>query len=162
MGQRIIRHELVSVVIPAASTQTRFLIPDLPNLRNVNIFGLQVYTGSQVTTDINTQTAVCTTAVVLQTSYITLVNYGGKEFLKQAPSIVFNTISANAALSTNQFDNNQKSFCGQKVNFPKSYIEFTAAPALALANSAFIFSVYYSLPAAQEAMENGFTFNKKG
>jgi tripartite-type tricarboxylate transporter receptor subunit TctC len=65
----------------------------------VNIFGLQVYTGSQVTTDINTQTAVCTTAVVLQTSYITLVNYGGKEFLKQAIQVRMLVITARERLA---------------------------------------------------------------
>jgi hypothetical protein len=162
MAKKIVRHELVSINIPAGSTLTRFNIPDLPNLRNVHTYGIQVYTDIQVTKDIISQNNVCNAVAVLNNSFITLVNYGGKEFLKQAPSIMFNTISANAALSTNQFDNNQKSFCGQKVNYPKSYIEFTAAPALPLANSAFIFSVYYSLPAAQEAMENGFTFNKKG
>jgi hypothetical protein len=160
MGQRIIRHELVSVLIPANSTQTRFLIPDLPNLRNVHLFGLQVYTNTQVTKDIQTQNGVLAVNAVLHTSFITFVNYGGKEFLKQAPSIMFSTSVANLNTSTNWFENNSKSFVGQKVNYPKSYIEFTAPPATAL-DTVFLMSVFYSLPETEERKESGFSFSKK-
>jgi hypothetical protein len=160
MAQRIIRHELVNVLIPANSTQTRFLIPDLPNLRNVHLFGLQVYTVDQVAKDINTQNAVLSHTAVLHNSFITFVNYGGKEFLKQAPSIMFNTISANLQSSTNWFENNTKSFVGQKVNYPRSYVEFTAPPATAV-DTVFLMSVYYSLPEAEEKRESGFSFSKK-
>lgn len=160
MAQRIIRHELVNILIPTGSTQTRFLIPDLPNLRNVHLFGLQVYTTEQVTRDINTQNLVLGHTAVLHNSFITFVNYGGKEFLKQAPSIMFNTISANLNTSTNWFENNTKSFVGQKVNYPKSYIEFTAAPSGSV-DQVFLMSVYYSLPEAEERKESGFSFSKK-
>jgi len=160
MAQRIIRHELVNVLIPAGSTQTRFLIPDLPNLRNVHLFGLQVYTTEQVTRDINTQNLVLPHTAVLHNSFITFVNYGGKEFLKQAPSIMFNTISANLNTSTNWFENNTKSFVGQKVNYPKSYIEFTSQPSSGV-DQVFLMSVYYSLPEAEERKESGYSFSKK-
>jgi hypothetical protein len=160
MAQRIIRHELVSVLIPANSTQTRFLIPDLPNLRNVHLFGIQVYTVDQVFKDVQTQNPVLSHTAVLHNSFLTFVNYGGKEFLKQAPSIMFNTISANLQTSTNWFENNTKSFVGQKVNYPKSYIEFTAAPATAV-DTVYLMSVYYSLPEAEERKESGYSFSKK-
>jgi hypothetical protein len=160
MSQRIIRHELVSVLIPANSNQTRYLIPDLPNLRNVHLFGLQVYTRDSVAKDIQTQNAVLPHTAVLHNSFITFVNYGGKEFLKQAPSIMFNTVSANLNTSTNWFENNTKSFVGQKVNYPKSYIEFTAVPSLAV-DQVFLMSVFYSLPEAEERKESGYSFSKK-
>ena len=160
MSQRIIRHELVSVLIPSNSTQTRFLIPDLPNLRNVHLFGLQVYTVDEVAVDIQTQNPVLSHTAVLHNSFITFVNYGGKEFLKQAPSIMFNTISANLNTSTNWFENNTKSFVGQKVNYPKSYIEFTTPPATGR-DTVFLMSVYYSLPEAEERKESGYSFSKK-
>jgi hypothetical protein len=160
MSQRIIRHELVSVLIPANSTQTRFLIPDLPNLRNVHLFGLQVYTNTQVTKDIQTQNGVLAVNAVLHNSFITFVNYGGKEFLKQAPSIMFSTSVANLNTSTNWFENNSKSFVGQKVNYPKSYIEFTAPPATAL-DTVYLMSVFYSLPETEERKESGYSFSRK-
>jgi len=160
MAQRIIRHELVSVLIPANSTQTRFVIPDLPNLRNVHLFGIQVYTVDQVAKDIQTQNAVLSHTAVLHNSFLTFVNYGGKEFLKQAPSIMFSTLSANLQTSTNWFETNSKSFVGQKVNYPKSYIEFTTAPATAV-DTVYLMSVYYSLPEAEERKESGYSFSKK-
>lgn len=162
MAQRIIRHELVSVLIPANSTQTRFLIPDLPNLRNVHLFGLQVYTVDEVRLDIQTQNIVLPHTAVLHSSFITLVNYGGKEFLKQAPAIMFNTI--NQALSTaggtNWNEMNFKSFVGQKVNYPKSYIEFTTPPASGV-DQTYLMSIYYSLPEAEERKESGYSFSKR-
>lgn len=160
MAQRIIRHELVSVLIPANSTQTRFLIPDLPNLRNVHIFGLQVYTVDEVAKDIQTQNPVLPHTAVLHNSFITLVNYGGKEFLKQAPSIMFNTIQQALNTGTNWNEQNFKSFVGQKVNYPKSYIEFSTAPAPTVDN-VFLMSVFYSLPEAEERKESGYSFSKK-
>jgi hypothetical protein len=161
MAKKIIRHELVSVTIPANSTATRFNIPDLPNLRNVHLWGIQVYTKDQIFSDINSNNALLSHTAVLHNSFLTLVNYGGKEFLKQAPSIIFNTIQANLNTSTNWNELDVKSFAGQKVNFPKSYIEFTTAPATAN-NTTYLFSVYYSLPIAEEVREGNYSFANKG
>lgn len=160
MAQRIIRHELVSVLIPSGSTATRFLIPDLPNLRNTHIFGLQVYTVDEVAKDIQTQNPVLSHTAVLHNSFITFVNYGGKEFLKQAPSIMFNTIQQALNTGTNWNEQNFKSFVGQKVNYPKSYIEFATAPVPAV-DSVFLMSVFYSLPEAEEKKESGYSFSKR-
>jgi len=160
--QKIIRHELVSVAIPANSTLTRFVIPDLPNLREVLTFGLQVYNSDQVTTDIISGNAVLSSATVLKTAFFTFVNYGGKEFLKQAPSVMFNTLQ-NLDTGPGSFytELNTKTLIGQKISFPKSFIEFSTPPALAF-DQAFIFSVYYSLPLLQERRDSGFSFSKQG
>jgi hypothetical protein len=161
MAKKIIRHELVSITIPANSTATRFNIPDLPNLRNVHLWGVQVYTKDQVFADINSGNALLSHTAVLHNSFLTLVNYGGKEFLKQAPSIIFNTIQANLNTSTNWNELDIKSFAGQKVNYPKSYIEFNTAPATGV-NQVYLMSVYYSLPIAEEVKEGNYSFANKG
>jgi hypothetical protein len=162
MAKKIIRHELVSVLIPANSTLTKFLIPDLPNLREVLTFGLQVYTVDEVAVDIISRNPVCSHIAVLHNSFITFVNYGGKEFLKQAPAIMFNTINEarSTALGTNWNETDFKSLIGQRINFPKSYIEFSTAPATAV-DTAYIFSVYYSLPLLQEKRDSGFSFGNR-
>jgi len=159
--QKIIRHELVEILIPAGSTLTRFQFPDIPNLRNSHIWGFQVYTRDEVTNSIISGASVCTHAVVLHQSFITLVNYGGKEFMKQIPAINFNTISFDLNTSTNAFDTNNKGLIGQKVNYPKSYVEFSVAPAGGSVTS-YLTSVYYSLPMAEEEKESGFSFGKRG
>lgn len=161
MAKKIVRHELVSILIPANSTLTRFNIPDLPNLRNVHTFGIQVYSDQQVTKDIISQNNVCSGPVVLNNSFITLVNYGGKEFLKQAPATIFQTIVDNATVDKNQYEQDFKATIGQRVNYPKSFVEFTAPPATAN-DTAYIFSVYYTLPIEEEKRESGFSFGQMG
>ena len=76
---------------------------------------------------------------------------------------MFNTI--NQALSTgvtatNWNETDFKSLIGQRINFPKSYIEFSTAPATAV-DTAYIFSVYYSLPLLQEKKDSGFSFGNR-
>ena len=162
MAKKIIRHEMVSINIPANSTLTRFNIPDLPNLRNVHLFGVQVYNDSEIAKDIISGNPVLSEAVVNETSFITLVNYGGKEFLKQAPSVMFDTIYKFGGLGDKGklTENDHKSFVGQKVNYPKSFVEFTSPPST-LIDQAFIFSVYYSLPMEEEKRESGYSFGNK-
>lgn len=159
--RKLIRHEMVSVTIPANSTLTRYNIPDLPNLRNVHLLGLQVYTADELAKDIISQTPILSKTSVLHNSFITLVNYGGKEFLKQAPSILFNTLSANLQTSTNWYETSPIAFVGQKANYPKSFIEFTSPPSTVV-DTAFVFSVLYSLPIEDEKKESGYSFNNKG
>lgn len=158
MAKKIVRHELVSINIPASSTLTRFNIPDLPNLRNVHTFGIQVFTDIQVLRDIISQNPVCNAVAVLNNSFITLVNYGGKEFLKQAPATMFQTIVDNGIQDKNQYEQDFKGLIGQRVNYPKSFVEFSAPPAQ-LFDTAYIFSVYYTLPIEEEKRESGFSFS---
>jgi hypothetical protein len=160
MAKQIIRHELVEIVIPSGSTLTRYQFPDIPNLRNSMIWGMQVYTIDEINNSPISQNALLSHTNVLHRSFITLVNYGGKEFLKQAPSIVFNTINFNLQTSTNALETDIKSFVGQKVNYPKSYIEFITSPS-GLANLSFLVSVYYSLPIEEEKKESGYSFGQR-
>ena len=163
MAKKIIRHEMVSINIPANSTLTRFNIPDLPNLRSVHLFGIQVYNNTEITKDIISGNPVCDETVVSNNSFLTLVNYGGKEFLKQAPAVMFDTIlKQKGGVDTFQLtEYDHKSFVGQKVNYPKSFVEFATAPATGV-DTAYIFSVYYSLPMEEEKRESGYSFGNKG
>lgn len=159
--QKIIRHEWVEIVVPANSTLTRFQFPDLPNLRNVLLMGIKVYDTNMLNASINNQLPLLSHTNVLQKSYITLVNYGGKEFLKQAPSLMFNTISFNLNASTNLYETYAKEFAGQRVNWPKSYVQLTSA-AGNVVDQTFVFSVFYSMPPAIERSEDNFSFANKG
>ena len=161
MAQKIIRHELVEIIIPANSTLSRFNFPDIPNLRNSHLLGMQIYNTSQITKSVISQNTLVSETIVQQSSFVTLVNYGGKEFLKQSPSVLFNTLQDDRSTSTNHHEMNFKSFVGQKVNWPKSYIEFTATASTA-SDTSFLVSVYYTLSIAEEERENGYSFGKKG
>jgi hypothetical protein len=159
--QRIIRHEWVEIVVPANSTLTRFNFPDLPNLRNVLLLGVKAYTINMLPISINNQLQMVSHTALLEKTYITLVNYGGKEFLKQAPAQMFNTTSFNLNASTNFLETYPKDFVGQRVNWPKSYVQTTGAIGLGV-DTTFAFSVFYSMPLAQEKQEDSYSFANKG
>ena len=172
MAHKIIRHELVEIPVKAGTTLTKFQIPDLPNLRNVHLFGIEVYYGNDrvvpplingsVPIGIQTLLPVIDLPTV-QKGFITLVNYGGKEFLKQAPLLQYQTIfSEQPAGAIAPMEWNTKNFVGQKVNYPKSYIEFTSSPGAGiLVDTCIMFSVFYALPEAEEKAESGFSFGKR-
>lgn len=141
--KKIFKHELCEISIPVNSTATRFNFPDLPNLKGTSIFGLQVYTVDILPTSPLSGNALPTRSQMLTQCFVTLIDYNGFEFLKQCPAVVFNTIVFDLNTSTNLRDNNAKVFNGQKVNWAKSYIQFTAVPGGASALGA-LFSINYA------------------
>jgi len=174
MAKKLIRHELVEITIPAGSTLTRFQFPDIPNLRNSHLWALQVYYGpidnvtppdpavnQLITKGIQTGLNVISN-VKLRSCFITFVNYGGKEFLKQAPALNFQTQFAGPTGPIVPMEWDTKTFVGQKVSYPKSYLEFNAPPAQPTESTVFMCSILYSLPFAEEKKESGYAFSKQG
>ena len=155
--KKIIRHENIEVVIPANSSSTRFLLGDYPNLRNVHLWGVQAYTSeTNGKLGINTLIPIIDYAELV-TGYLTLVNYGGKEFSKQVPLLNYFTYQGNVLLP---YETDSKNYTGQKANYPKSYVEFSAAPSDAN-DTVIMLSVYYSLPLAEEQLEQNLSFGNR-
>jgi len=142
--KKIFKHELCEIVIPINSASTRFNFPDLPNLKDTNLFGLQVYTVDQLAVSPLSGNALPSRTQMLTQCFVTLIDYCGFEFLKQCPAVVFNTLAFDLNTSTNIREVNAKSFNGQKVNWAKSYIQFTTAPAPGAALGA-LFSINYAV-----------------
>lgn len=150
----VVRHEIVEVVIPALTTKTRFQLPDLQNLRNVKLRNVEVYNSNNVAVTPTGNPVV--TALNMQRAYLTLQSYSGKEFLHEEPLPALHY----------QLDGNgqtellQKEFTNQRVNYPKSYIEFfPVAPPVT--QFSFLLSVYY-VDMTQEEMNQANTFSNKG
>lgn len=159
-AQKIIRHEWIEIPITINSTLTRFNFPDLPNLRNVLLFGLEVYYQQILSKSINNQLDLITQSDLMKNCYITLVNYGGKEFLKQMP--IRNLAYAYNSNGDIDYETYPKYFAGQRVNWPKSYIQSTAQISSAFNDTTFALSVIYSMPPAIENAEDNYTFGNKG
>lgn len=157
--KKIIRHEIIEVVIPAKSSSTRFLLGDYPNLRNVHLWGIQSYTGeTNGKLGINTLLPIIN-YTTLTTGYLTLVNYGGKEFSKDLPLLNYFTYHGDTAKYP--FETDTKNYTGQKANYPKSYVNFSSAPANADTDTVIMLSVYYSLPLAEEELEQKLSFGNR-
>lgn len=156
--KKIIRHEIIEVVIPANATSTRFLLGDYPNLRNVHLWGIQAYTS-----DTNGKLGINTLLPIISYSkltmgYLTLVNYGGKEFSKQVPLLNYFTYQGDP--NKIAYETDSKNYTGQKANYPKSYLEFSFAPSDD-EDTCVMLSVYYSLPLAEEELEQKLSFGNR-
>ena len=90
---------------------------------------------------------------VFQKSFLTFENYGGREFDKQAPLVQYQTIENNMVsipVGENIFtdcsiqEKDFKNFVGQKINFPKSYIDTIGKVSSDVEDLVFLLSIYYT------------------
>jgi len=146
--KRIVKHELIEVFVPQGSTATRFQLPDAQNLRNVQTWGIQAYYYDIVPRSVISGRKVVTKQD-FQQAFLTLENYSGREFDKQAPLMQYQTIEngfnsdpVNSIYPSIQ-EKDFKNFVGQKINFPKSYID-TVAPVTSDTDLVFLISIYYT------------------
>lgn len=125
--KKIIAHELAEIILPANTTSSKFNFPDMPNLRGSQLWGLQTFTVLQLPLSPMSGNALPSVAQVLNNCFITLCDNAGAEFAKDMPAAYFNTLAFDISTSTNLRENNAKIFAGQKINWNKSYIRFSAA-----------------------------------
>lgn len=147
--KRIVKHELVEVLIPAGSTLTKFAFPEVANLRNAKIWGLQLWENSQVSKSAISLKPT-SAAAINELAFISLANYGGKNFIDKAPIRMFQTIAGagTSGAFIGGFENDTKNLTGQGVNWTKSFIEVSGSVAiLAVVDTVILFSVFYTDPA---------------
>lgn len=133
---RIERFEAVEIAVPNGSTLTRFYFPDLPNLRNAKVTGIQVYTAGTITATPLTGSTPVTTAD-LKKSSLTLYE-GDLQLVYNIPMLNFNNI-VNSAADPYTFE--LPAVNGMTISWVKSYVNLPTA--LATTNVAYSFGVYY-------------------
>jgi len=134
---RIERFEAIEVSVPNGSTLTRFQFPDVPQLRNAKISGIQVYTAGSITATPLTGSTPVTTAD-LKKSFLTLYQ-GDLQLIYSLPLISLNSI-VNSAADPYTFE--LPAINGLTISWTKSYISLPSA--LATTNVAYSFGVYYN------------------
>ena len=133
---RIERFEAVEIAVPNGSTLTRFYFPDLPNLRNAKITGIQVYTAGTITATPLTGSTPVTTAD-LKKSFLTLYE-GDLQLVYNVPMISLNNL-VNSASDPYTFE--LPTVNGLTISWTKSYVSLPTA--LATTGTAYSFGVYY-------------------
>jgi len=122
--KKVYRHELIEVLIPANATATKFMIPDQPNLRNMKIMGVEAYT-----IDVTPASPLSGTAVISATDlkkiYLTLQDNAGDQFINLLPLGTLKSIQSEGEFPNIERD--FKSFTGQIVNYPKSFLTMSSA-----------------------------------
>lgn len=145
--QKITKYEFIECVIPASSTATRFYFNDQPQLGFVSLNQLEVYNNATVTNSILSNNANIT-PIVMATGFLVLY-YSHRESVNRIPLNVLNNVGSNvspATPSTYSYPSTfgVKTFEGQQVQWSKSYVQFTTAPAVAGTPTSVCVGVYYS------------------
>ena len=128
--------EYVEVPIPAGNTKTQIYFPDLPNLRNRPIFGIECYVDT--IQGITTSGATVQAYTQLQNATVTLYYDGGEFLVVPAMSLVRLGYGAAAHIIYDI-----PHLAGQNVVWTKSYVTMNGTIA-GYASKTFLFNVYYN------------------
>ena len=137
---RIERFEAVEIAVPSGTTLTRFYFPDLPNLRNAKVTGVEVYTKGLISATPLTGSTPVSTAD-LQKSFLTLYE-GDLQLIYAVPMLKFNnSVAYNSTTSQNDpYVFNLPTVNGITISWVKSYVSLPTAPT---GGTAYSFGVYY-------------------
>ena len=146
------KHELVTITIPANQTPNRINFPDVQNLRDVHLSRIEIYSDKILPKNITGNAVVTETEI--QKCFLTMQLYNGVEFAHQIPIQRFYNWQTAGAFQK------LPNFIGQKVNYPKSYIEFVGLTSAAFDRD-FVFCIYYAAPLEREKNDMKYEFKKK-
>ena len=141
MNKDIFNTQIASIVIPQGSTLQRHYFPDLPNLRDVHLLGLETFSVGSLTDDPN-NVAIVNNAL-LQCTYLTLVNAQSDQFVYRFPLInLIRTYNNTGAPFVYVESLNQ--FAGQSAIFTKSFIEIADTTTISGAQDESVtFNIYF-------------------
>lgn len=129
------RAEYVEVPVATGNTNQKVYFPDLPNLREAKVFGMEIY--SDETQPVTFSGATNMTRALLTKAVVSLYFDGG--YYIQVPAL-----SLYRANSTT-FYSEIPMLAGQTIVWAKSYMYVTDGTAIAsYASKSFAFSVYYT------------------
>lgn len=145
----IVRHEWVEILISANNATTRIYFPDIANIRNAHLRSIELYTTDNFA--VGVQNIPPLTLAQMQTSWLTLQSYDGKEFVHQRPAQNFFAFGAAPNF-------NYRDFVGQRVNWPKSYFDFVPQLAAIVNDRVIPVSIYYNYADKEEKESKVFMF----
>jgi hypothetical protein len=128
--------EYVEVLIPNGNSKQSIFFPDLPNLRNRPIMGIESYSASEQSVS-NSGTTVQALSD-LPSASLTLY-YDGGEYIV-VPILSIRRVGNNGANAA--FFGSIPALAGQNIVWTKSYVSMNANVSN-FANKSFVFNVYY-------------------
>lgn len=152
-----IRTQLIEIKIPkntVGTVKTKIQFPDEQNLRESHLMGIETFHYADFPQSIVTKQTVVSEDV-LKSIFITLQDYNGYNFDLQSPAITYHT---NGTVR----ENSPSVFVGQKMNYPKSYIEIADVSKLSTEEDQVLpVRVYYRLSDAREKELRQASFRKQ-
>lgn len=141
MKKDIFNTQVANIVIPTASTLQRHYFPDLPNLRDVHLLGIETFSVGSLTNDPNNVPVV--NDALIQCTYLTLVNQKSNQFIYRFPLInLIRTQNNTAAPFVSVFS--LAEFAGQETIFTKSFIEIANTGTISGAqDESIVFNIFF-------------------
>jgi hypothetical protein len=133
---QITNAEYVEVLIPSGNTKQSIFFPDLPNLRNRPITGIEAYAATEQATSNSGQTVIALSD--LPNASVTLY-YDGGEYIV-VPILSIRRVGNNGANTA--FFGDIPNLAGQNIVWTKSYVSMNTNVSNFAAKS-FVFNVYY-------------------
>jgi hypothetical protein len=124
---------------PTATSQQQYYFPDLNDIRNANIFGMEAYGGDNLTKTYGGNNPIADADLDL--AYVNLYFDGGN-FLN-IPLIRMIQTKNNATTGTNAYSQFPFLMAGQVVEWSKSFVWFGSTASLTT-NRYFQFNIYYT------------------
>lgn len=150
MKRNIFNTQVAVIKIPTASTLQRHYFPDLPNLRNVHLLGLETFSIGSLTDDPNNVPTV--NNALLQCTYLTLVNAQSDQFVYRFPLINLIRTRNDTATPFVSVDALNE-FAGMTAIFTKSFIEIADTTTISGAqDESVIFNIFYKRKAYKGAI----------
>jgi len=163
MARKLIKSEVIEVKIIGGSTTNKIQLPDVPNLRNVHLWNIESWTLQEIPVSILSNTPLVNQALY-NSIFLTLQSYNGKNFMWQKPLLSFKNVSSTIVLPAvaNTFVSWFPTlFAGQKVNWPKSYIEIANVALIPAATVVLLLDISYSESEAIEKKDKKASFRKQ-
>ena len=148
--------ESAQINVPKGATNTQFYFPTLPLLQDAHLLNMEIQT-VDLTPNAPDNTPLLNKPAFLN-AFLTLVNYNGKQIVHQLPLV--NLVYGN--LSGVGFTNLVKQFKGQRIDWQKSYIQFSSnANISAVQDETVLFTVYYADVVSEERKDNKSSFHNR-
>ncbi|GEM_PF-1999226 len=116
----VFRQEVIEVEIPAGSTVSTFYFPDMPNLRNAKIFGIDFCSLSVMS--VSPQTGKTIIDNVMAKKAVVNLYQGDLQRVKYFPLNFMNRVIDSDSASP--YTNMQQMFGGMVISWTKCFIEF--------------------------------------
>jgi hypothetical protein len=152
----IVKTESAQIAITGGATNNEFYFTTLPLLQDAHLLNLEC--------DLISNTPLCPDktanipANLSKVTFLTLVNYNGKQIVHDYP-----VSKLNYQGTAETFSNLQKQFKGQRIDWQKSYVRFadnSLIPAKGT-DTAVLFTVYYSDVRSVEKKDAKASFHNK-